>query len=231
MWNLALRYGDSIGKFSNNEGLFVCASDASFGDNTLDRRSSQGYVMKLFGGAITWKANKQDTVTTSSTEAELLALSQTAKELIFTGRLLKDLGLQLPTPLTIECDNKQTIRLIVAEAAKLSTKLRHIDIHRHWLRQEYAQNRVNITWVPTRDMIADGLTKALGKEKHQVFINAMNLEDIRDRINREIREEELRDQIRKSRDTVTDKSTKLVVGRDGGRANIAGAGGNISGKG
>ncbi len=31
---------------------FVHASDASFGDNTLDRKSSQGYIMKLFGGAV-----------------------------------------------------------------------------------------------------------------------------------------------------------------------------------
>jgi hypothetical protein len=31
--------------------------------------------MKLFGGMISWRANKQTTVTTSTTEAELLALS------------------------------------------------------------------------------------------------------------------------------------------------------------
>ncbi len=31
---------------------FVYASDASFGDNTLDQKSSQGYIMKLFGGAV-----------------------------------------------------------------------------------------------------------------------------------------------------------------------------------
>jgi len=40
-------------------------------------------------GPIAWRANKQDTVTTSSTEAELLALSQTAKEAIFTSRMFK----------------------------------------------------------------------------------------------------------------------------------------------
>src|ERR1700733_11363882 len=56
---------------------FICASDASFADNSVDRKSSQGYIMKLFGGPIAWRANKQGT--TSSTEAELSALSQTAK--------------------------------------------------------------------------------------------------------------------------------------------------------
>jgi hypothetical protein len=114
---------------------FVCTSDASFADNTLDRKSSQGYVLKLFGGPVAWRANKQDTVTTSSTEAKLLALSQTAKELIYLSHLLKALSLELDEPLAIECDNRQTIRLL-AESAKLQTKLRHVDIHSHWLCQE-----------------------------------------------------------------------------------------------
>jgi hypothetical protein len=34
------------------------ASDASFADNTLDRKSSQGYAIKLFKGLIAWRANK-----------------------------------------------------------------------------------------------------------------------------------------------------------------------------
>lgn len=31
---------------------FVCASNASFAENLLDRKSSQGYMMKLFGSAM-----------------------------------------------------------------------------------------------------------------------------------------------------------------------------------
>jgi hypothetical protein len=76
----------------------------------MDRKSSQGYVMKLFGGPVAWRANKQDTITTSSTEAELLALSQTAKEAIYLSRLLCALTVQLDEPLTIQCDSLQTIR-------------------------------------------------------------------------------------------------------------------------
>ena len=59
--------------------------------------------MKLFRGPIAWRANKQGT--TSSTEAELLALSQTAKEAIFISRLLKVMTLRLNEPLIINCDN------------------------------------------------------------------------------------------------------------------------------
>jgi hypothetical protein len=66
-------------------------------------------------------------VTTSSTEAELLALLQMVKESIYLSCLLMVLSLELDEPLAIECDNRQTIRLL-AESAKLQTKLRHVDI-------------------------------------------------------------------------------------------------------
>ncbi len=122
----------------------MCASDASFGDNTLDQKNSQEYIMKLFGRAITWRANKQDTVTTSSTEAELLAIFQTAKEATYLSRLMETLTLFFPEPLTIECNNKQTIRLLVDEFTKLQTKLQHIDIHSHWLRQKVQRQLIKI---------------------------------------------------------------------------------------
>jgi len=147
---------------------FICASDASFADNTIDRKSSQGYVMKLFGGPVAWRANKQDTVTTSSTEAELLAISQTAKEAMYLSRLFRALSLELDEPLSIECDN-QTIRLLVEEVAKLQTKLRHVDIHSHWLRQEVQRGSIQLSWQETKKMMADGLTKALNKALFQRF--------------------------------------------------------------
>jgi hypothetical protein len=103
--NLALRLGGS--------DLFEVASDSSFADNILDRKSSQAYVMKLFGGTIGWRANKQDTVTTSTTEGELLALAQAAKEAMFISRLVKELGVTLDdSRINIQCDNKMTIRLV-----------------------------------------------------------------------------------------------------------------------
>jgi hypothetical protein len=74
------------------------ASDASHADNTLDRKSSQGYAIKFFGGLIAWRANKQDTVTTSTTEAELLALSQAAKEGLYINRMIREVGIKLDTP-------------------------------------------------------------------------------------------------------------------------------------
>jgi hypothetical protein len=80
--------------FKDTEEL-VIASDTSFANNTLDQKSSQAFAIQLFGGLIRWRANKQDTVTTSTTEAELLALTQAAKETLFVSRLLTKLSVDL----------------------------------------------------------------------------------------------------------------------------------------
>jgi len=37
---------------------FIYTSDALFADNSVDRKSSQGYIIKLFRGPIAWRANK-----------------------------------------------------------------------------------------------------------------------------------------------------------------------------
>jgi hypothetical protein len=136
----AIRLGSGNGLQSETPAeIFLCASDASFADNSEDRKSSQGYVMRLYGGSIAWRASKQATVTTSSTEAELLAASEAAKEMIFAGRLLQTLQIKFNEPLLIECDNQQTIRLVTEEATKLTTQLRHVDVHQHWLRHAWAK--------------------------------------------------------------------------------------------
>jgi hypothetical protein len=82
----------------------VVARNTSFAENTINCKSSQGYTIQLFGGLVDWKANKQDTVTTSTTEAELLALSQVAKKAMFIQRLLNELGVTLPNKtIIIDC--------------------------------------------------------------------------------------------------------------------------------
>jgi hypothetical protein len=45
--------------------------------------------------------------------------------------------------LHIRCDNRQTLRVLKKEMLKLDTKLKHVDIRRHWLRQEVQTGRIS----------------------------------------------------------------------------------------
>lgn len=156
--------------------VFLGSSDASFADNTDTRYSSQGYVFMLYGGPIDWKASKQRTVTLSSTEAELLSISTTAKETLWWQRFFSAIEFDPGHKLTIQCDNQQTIRALTEENPRFTTKLRHVDIHTHWLRQEIAQkSSIDIKWTSSATIIADGFTKPLTIQRHANFINMLGL--------------------------------------------------------
>jgi hypothetical protein len=73
--------------FGGQNNLII-ASDASFANNNIDRKSLQAFAMKLFSGLISWRANKQNTIITSTIEAELLALAQAAKKSMYVSKLL-----------------------------------------------------------------------------------------------------------------------------------------------
>ncbi|RFN41883.1 putative retrotransposon hobs hobase [Fusarium flagelliforme] len=164
-------------QFGPGEG-FEVYSDASYGDNTIDRKSSQGYAMKLYGSLIGWRANKQDTVTTSTTEAELLAACQAAKEGTFQLRLLNSLGELQNTVLHLNCDNTQTISLFTSSSEKMKTKLRHVDIHNHWLRERIQQKTISISFIESKENIADGFTKALQGQRLKECLQQFGLVNI-----------------------------------------------------
>jgi hypothetical protein len=132
----------------------------------------------MFGGPVDWKASKQRTVTTSTTEAELLAISEAGRTVAMWKRLFNAIRFDPGHPLAINCDNKQTIGILTKETPQLRTKLRHVDIHQHWLRQEVQEQRIHVRWVETKDMVADGLTKLLPRQKHADFVNSLGIEDI-----------------------------------------------------
>ena len=136
-------------------------------------------IFKLFGGTIDWQSKRQSTVTTSTTEAELRALAHIGAWLLWWSRFFTNIDLDLDQSLTIYCDNLQTVGLMIKDSPKLVTKLKHVDIAQHWLRQEVANKSINIEWISTNEMAADGLTKALPIQKHKEFIKQLNLVDIK----------------------------------------------------
>jgi hypothetical protein len=77
--------------------------------------------------------------------------------------------------MTIDCDNLQTINFVTKNAMKLQTKLRHVDSHNHWLRQEVSNGILRVRYILSADMPADGLTKVLPANKWNAFLQQLDL--------------------------------------------------------
>ncbi|KAI1685790.1 Pol protein [Pyrenophora tritici-repentis] len=170
------KYTDTV------EPIFYGASDAAYADEPDTRRSSEGYLFKLYGLSVDWKAAIQKTVTKSTTEAELLALSRAGGEMEWWNRLFREIRFNPDIVSKIWCDNQQTVGIVTKAEEKLQTKLKHVDIHQLWLRQEVEAGRIHVDWKPTAYMPADGLTKVLPRQKHAQFIKQLGLEDVSDRL-------------------------------------------------
>src|SRR3954471_16654065 len=85
----------------------MCLLSAISGD-TNDRRSTSGYLFFLNDGLISWQSRKQNSVATSSTQAEYHSLSTAAKESIWIRQFLTEIGHQQSKPTTILPDNQST---------------------------------------------------------------------------------------------------------------------------
>ena len=69
-------------------------ADADWASDTVDRKSVSGYAFKVFGNLVSWSSKKQTTVSTSSSEAEYVALSSAVSEGIWIAGVLEDLELK-----------------------------------------------------------------------------------------------------------------------------------------
>ena len=68
--------------------------------------------------------------------------------------------------------------MITTDTPKLVTKLKRVDIHQLWIRQEYQSGNIRVEWIPTSEMVADGFTKELPPQKHANFITQLGMENI-----------------------------------------------------
>ena len=139
--------------------------DASFADNYGDqndnRRSTTGWCFKSGGSLISWKAQKQSTVATSTAEAEYIAAFEAAKEAVYLRRLQSELGEIAPTAcIPLHEDSQACIK--IATNPCLAERTKHFDIKYHWLRNQVQGKAIELKYIPTHDQIADLLTKSLG---------------------------------------------------------------------
>lgn len=121
-------------------------SDASLGREDPEGLSTTGYVVKLFGDSIAWGTNWQRIVATSTMEAEYLALSKTAKELVYFSNLCKLVIGQKMSPVIFE-DNTAAI---IGAKSEVSKALKHIvKLKYHYVRQAVKNKEIELEWVLT----------------------------------------------------------------------------------
>ena len=164
--------GEVLGTYSADLTL-AGWSDASYGDDIDTRRSTQGFVAKLCGGAVAWFCQTQKCITLSTTESELYALSDAIKEILYIRATLAHFGQKQQLPTVIYEDNAAVVAT-AHNPGKNHGKLKHVAIRVKFVQEQVLEMAVvNVEQERSEDMEADILTKALGAPQHVRMADAV----------------------------------------------------------
>ena len=127
----------------------------------------------LGDGCVSWYSAKQKGVSTSTAQAEYIALSQATKEAVFLCQLLSEFEGGDVGHVIIKEDNQAA--LSIARNPVFHSKTKHIDVCYHFVREALADGQIGLEYCSSKDMMADIFTKPLSKVQFEKLRTLLNL--------------------------------------------------------
>jgi hypothetical protein len=141
---------------------FIAFIDASFAVHH-DRSSRTGVIAMLAGAAIGGWSSKQKLVSKSSTEAEVIGLSDGLTVILWMVLWLEAQGHKV-RPAIVYQDNQSSLALMKA-GKKPNQKTKHLEMRYYFAHSRVNNGDIKLEYMPTEDMLADLLTKPVcGKQ-------------------------------------------------------------------
>ncbi|CAM8914178.1 unnamed protein product [Rhodiola kirilowii] len=138
----------SIYQTSSSTGLFFSASsklsltaycDADWAACPKTRRSTTGFCTLIGHSLISWKTKKQVIVSRSSAESEYRAMATVCSEILWLIRLLSHMKAQVPTPISLYCDNQAPLHIAKNQVFH-EIRTKHIELDCHFIRHHINNN-------------------------------------------------------------------------------------------
>jgi hypothetical protein len=133
--------------------------DASWGGEFS--RSSYGVFITVFNCPILWVARRQQSVASSTCHTEYMALGVGTRQTLWVRHLLKDV-LKEDFVGHLHCDNQSTVHVATDDASNKRT--RHSERDFYITNEALFQKKTTLTWVGTKEQIADIFTKCLSPD-------------------------------------------------------------------
>ncbi|CAN6683736.1 unnamed protein product [Malus baccata var. baccata] len=114
-----------------------------------------------------------DPIEYRSLVAEYRSLANTAADITYICKLLVDVGLQLPCPPQIWCDNISAISL--AKNLIFHVRTKHVEIDYHYIREKVLSKAVSVHFINTQAQIADICTKSISKTRFHLLRDKLSL--------------------------------------------------------
>jgi hypothetical protein len=149
--------------------------DVGWAVHVRDRKSHTGWTATVGrdGPAVGWGSSKQKGVAPSSTDGELVGLSDKADNLLVIESKLNFFGVKVSRPMTILQDNTSTITMSYMGRPSAHARRRYIDIRYFWLKQYLDNKTFELVYCASELMLADPLASIRGGQEFARFVRRL----------------------------------------------------------
>lgn len=133
--------------------------DVSYGVHD-DCKSHTGGAVSWGWGVLLTKCQKQKLNTKSSTEGEIVGVSDFMPNMIWGRMFLEEQGFVLIKN-TLYQDNQSAMKIIANGKRSSGQKTKHMDNRYFWIKDRLESENIEVVYCPTEKMIADFFTKPL----------------------------------------------------------------------
>jgi hypothetical protein len=143
--------------------LFCTFSNADLASNLDTGHSTTGYVVKMGTSTVWWSSKLQSIVALSTTEAEFVAAVSAGQGSIWMSQFLAELGYNTSGTALLLMDNQLAIQVV--RNPEHHGRMKHLDLCYFWLCNKVVKGHLAPHYIPTAEMAANILTKALTRVK------------------------------------------------------------------
>ena len=151
----------SIGlTYSREHARLSGFADASWETKT----STSGWVILWQSAALSWGSRKQKSIALSTCEAEIIALSEAAKDIVYLRKLVAGLDAREPGPSSLSSDSKSARD--VSYNPEHHDRMKHVERRHFYVRDMVESFELEVPYVPTNLNVADFFTKPFKSASH-----------------------------------------------------------------
>ncbi|KAK6138999.1 hypothetical protein DH2020_027258 [Rehmannia glutinosa] len=163
-----------VGLWYPKEGGFklIGYSDSDYAGCRIDRKSTSGTCQMLGNRLISWFSKKQNSIATSTAEAEYIATGSCCAQILWMRQQLRDYEVE-EKEIPIMCDN--TSAIAITQNPVLHSRTKHIDVRYHFIRDHVEKKDITLEYVSTDKQLADIFTKPLCESRFEELKHELGL--------------------------------------------------------
>ena len=126
--------------------------------DSIDRKSTSGYVFMFGGGPIFWSIKNQASISLSSIELGYRGALNACIQAVWLQGILSKFDIGSASSTVIFCDNQSDIKISIDLLQRQRTK--NIEIHMHYIKELVHDGTIHLLFCSSSEQVADIFTKA-----------------------------------------------------------------------